>query len=167
MSNSKDVSPKNQQENPTVKDVAAAKQSLAEIAAAMLKSTGLSPAETKLVLKLNELANKMCVPTWMGRGKGNESKDMSDSKKYLDLLIIERDGAIKDVNPQDLPFFNLSNLADEYLLALDNLSKAVVYEKGKQRREANANTKAYSSELAANQKFVMEANGLLGLGSSY
>ena len=35
--------------------------------------------------------------------------------------------------------FNLSNLADEYLLALDNLYKAVEYEKGKQRREANAN----------------------------
>ena len=155
MSNSKDVSPKNQQENPTVKDVAAAKQSVAEIVEAMLKITGLTPLEAKLVSKLNELADRMCAPTWIGRGKGNESKDMIEAKKYLDLLIFQCDAAIKDVNPQDQPFFNLSNLADEYLLALDNLSKAVAYEKGKQRREAS--TKAYCLELAANQTFVLEA----------
>ena len=139
MANSKNSTSKNQQENPTLKDVAAAKQSVAEIAEAMLKITGLTPIEENVVRKLNELADKMCVPTWMGRGKGNESKDMSDSKKYLDFLICKCDAAIKDVNPQDQPFFNLSNLADEYLLALDNLYKAVEYEKGKQRREANAN----------------------------
>ena len=121
MANSKNSTSKNQQENPNLKDVAAAKQSVAEIAEAMLKITGLTPIEENVVRKLNELADRMCAPTWMGRGKGNESKDMTEAKKCLDFLICKRDAAIKDVNPQDQPFFNLSNLADEYLLALDNL----------------------------------------------
>lgn len=139
MANSKNTSTKNQQETPISKDVVAAKKLVAETAEAMLMLTDLTPTEKNLVLRLKGLADKMCVPTWMGRGKGNESKDMTMSKNLVVLLIRKHDDSIKEDDPQNQAFFNLSNLADEYLLALDNLYKAVAYEKGKQRREANAN----------------------------
>ena len=89
MSNSKDVSPKNQENKENqetfVRSVQEVKSDVLKIAKNMVETPDLEPGKQITVQDLYDLAQKISDPKWKGRGNRSNTRDMEEAKRLLKI----------------------------------------------------------------------------------
>lgn len=139
MCNSKDVSPKNQENQESqetfVRSVQEVKSDVLKIAKNMAETHDLEPGKQITVQELYDLAQKISAPTWTGRGNVCQAHHMGEAKRLLKILA---EGVPLTKDPQS-EYPPIITLAVALSAALGELQGAIQVEKARMRKEAAEN----------------------------
>lgn len=138
MSNSKDVSPKNQENQESqetfVRSVQDVKSEVFQIAKNMAETPDLEPGQQITVQELYDLAQKISDPKWKGRGNRSNTRDMEEAKRLLKILAegvpLTSDGDSQAEYPP------IIILAIKLAAALGELQDVIEAEKARMKKEA-------------------------------
>lgn len=138
MSNSKDVSPKNQENQESqetfVRSVQEVKSDVLKIAKNMVETPDLEPGKQITVQELYDLAQKISDPKWKGRGNRSNTRDMEEAKRLLKILA---EGVpITSDSDSQAEYPPIITLAIALAAALGELQDVIEAEKARMKKEA-------------------------------
>ena len=138
MSNSKDVSPKNQENKENqetfVRSVQEVKSDVLKIAKNMVETPDLEPGKQITVQDLYDLAQKISDPKWKGRGNRSNTRDMEEAKRLLKILA---EGVpLTSDSDSEAEYPPIITLAIALAAALGELQDVIEAEKARMKKEA-------------------------------